>query len=204
MGCLRPLSHFRNIPPTIKCIQNEINNAPIKLIISPLINIIFNETFLIPPKANPFTPVAIGLIKAHVLESVTTSKASKAEKPIKTARDGTIINKLICMAVLLNNSVEKDVRSAKTNNIKNGDKPSGSMFLTNSANGSCKLNKYKITATAIDIPINTKPFIGRFEKQSFTLRSDSPFILSECFIGIRKIEKTKTIENNAVETKTKV
>ena len=49
-------------------------------ITNPTSSIILNDTFLTPPKANPFTPVAMGLIKAHVLERVIIISASVGEK----------------------------------------------------------------------------------------------------------------------------
>ena len=46
----------------------------------PTSSILGNETPLTPPKANPFTPVAIGLINAHVQDKVIIISTSKAGK----------------------------------------------------------------------------------------------------------------------------
>ena len=69
-------------------------SAPIIFIKNPTASISLKETFFTPPNANPFTPVAMGLINAQVLESVTIIKASIAEK-FRSAESGTTIrNKL--------------------------------------------------------------------------------------------------------------
>ena len=62
-------------------VQPEINRAPAIFIMNPTSSIRVKETPFTPPKANPFTPVAMGLIKALVQERVIIISTSKAERP---------------------------------------------------------------------------------------------------------------------------
>jgi len=62
--------------------------------IHPTRSILDNETPFTPPKAKPFTPVAIGLINAHVQESVIMISTSKAEKLSVSAKGSAITKKL--------------------------------------------------------------------------------------------------------------
>ena len=59
--------------------QLEINRAPAIFMINPTRSILEKEAPLTPPNANPFTPVAIGLIKAHVQDSVMMISTSNTD-----------------------------------------------------------------------------------------------------------------------------
>ena len=62
--------------------------------INPTRSILENETPLTPPKAKPFTPVAMGLMKALVQDRVIMISTSKAEKPKVSAKGRAITKKL--------------------------------------------------------------------------------------------------------------
>ena len=95
-------------------------------ITNPTTSIRARETSLTPPKASPFTPVAIGLMKAQVLERVTMINAWIAENSIVAERGSTIRNMLICTAVLLRISVEKELSRAINRNIASTGRCPGS------------------------------------------------------------------------------
>ena len=63
--------------------------------INPTRSILLKEAPFTPPKARPFTPVAIGLIKAHVHDSVIMINTDRADRFSCCAIGTAIIKKLI-------------------------------------------------------------------------------------------------------------
>ena len=154
--CIRP--YIRST--TIKT-QLEINRAPAMFMINPTTSIFENETPLTPPKAKPFTPVAMGLIKALVQESVIMISISRAGKPKVCAKGRATTKKLSWTAVLLSTSVQKEVTRAIKKNNANADMPVGIIHAAQPAKNSWMLKAYKIAASTTAMPTKRNPLVGR-------------------------------------------
>ena len=123
-------------------------------------SILEKDTPLTPPKANPLTPVAIGLIKAHVQDSVMMISTSNAARSSCCARGMAIIKKLTWTAVLLSTSVENEVARAIKKNNTNVGTP---IFMTDSdqpVKYSWILNAYKRPARTTAMPTKRNPLVG--------------------------------------------